>query len=69
MTTKLVIFGITGDLSKRKLLPALRKIISSGAVEDLEIIGVSRSRVNTLELVGKDLKKITRMVQVNLTYL
>ena len=67
MTTKLVIFGITGDLSKRKLLPALRKIISSGAVEDLEIIGVSRSRVNTLELVGKDLKKITRMVQVNLT--
>ena len=67
MKTKLVIFGITGDLSKRKLLPALRKIISSGAVEDLEIIGVSRSRVNTLELVGKDLKKITRMVQVNLT--
>lgn len=67
MKTKLVIFGITGDLSKRKLLPALRKIIASGVAEDLEIIGVSRSRVNTLELVGKELKKITRMVRVNLT--
>ena len=67
MKTKLVIFGITGDLSKRKLLPALRKIVASGAVEDLEIIGVSRGRVNTLELVGKELRKITHMVQVNLT--
>ena len=51
MKTKLVIFGITGDLSRRKLLPALRDIIDSGECEDLSIIGVSRRDVDVPELV------------------
>ncbi|RYF28805.1 MAG: hypothetical protein EOO17_04060 [Chloroflexi bacterium] len=38
MKTKLVIFGITGDLSTRKLLPALSKIIGTGDFDDLSII-------------------------------
>ena len=51
MKTKLVIFGITGDLSRRKLLPALAEIVKSGEFEDLSIIGVSRRDVHVQELV------------------
>jgi glucose-6-phosphate 1-dehydrogenase len=51
MKTKLVIFGITGDLSRRKLLPVLKDIVNSGEFEDLSIIGVSRRDVNVQELV------------------
>lgn len=42
MRTKLVIFGVSGDLSRRKLLPALGSIVAAGEAGDLEIIGVSR---------------------------
>lgn len=52
MKTKLVIFGITGDLSRRKLLPALRHIVESGEAAPLSIIGVSRREVNIPELVA-----------------
>lgn len=51
MKTKLVIFGITGDLSRRKLLPALKEIVQSGQFKDLSIVGVSRRDVNVAELV------------------
>lgn len=51
MKTKLVIFGISGDLSRRKLLPALQKITSSGQFNELEIIGVSRRELNMKELL------------------
>ena len=50
MKTKLLIFGITGDLSTRKLLPALEQIISTGNFNDLSVIGVSRREVNEAEL-------------------
>lgn len=50
MKTKLLIFGITGVLGTRKLLPALERIISTGNFEDLSIIGVSRHSVNTDDL-------------------
>ena len=66
MKTKLVIFGITGDLSRRKLLPALRKIVASGAGGDLRIIGVSRSEVNIKELAGPELSRITSAVTMDL---
>lgn len=46
MKTKLIIFGISGDLSRRKLLPALSSIIATGDFNDLEIIGVSRKALN-----------------------
>ena len=51
MKTKLVIFGITGDLSHRKLLPALRHIVQSGECEPLSIIGVSRREVDVPGLI------------------
>lgn len=52
MKTKLIIFGITGDLSRRKLLPALRSVYATGQFDDLEIIGVSRRDVAVNELLG-----------------
>ena len=50
MKTKLLIFGISGDLSRRKLLPALGSIIAAGEGADIEIIGVSRRELVSSEL-------------------
>ena len=71
MKTKLLIFGITGDLSRRKLLPALDAIVKSDAVNQLEIIGVSRREVDTNELLASqsslvDLTSIFTMDLANL---
>src|SRR5205085_10798661 len=49
--TILVIFGITGDLSHRYLLPALNEIASAGKLqEDFKIVGVSRRPINKDDL-------------------
>jgi len=53
MITKLLIFGLTGDLGTRKLLPALEQIISTGDFDDLSVIGVSRHAVNEDDLFIK----------------
>lgn len=48
--TILVIIGISGDLSKRKLLPAIGAIASSGMIpEHLRIVGVTRQKNIKLE--------------------
>lgn len=48
----IVIFGITGDLSKRKLLPALYHLLSQDMLpEATKIIGLSRHELNTEELL------------------
>ncbi len=52
MKTKLIIFGITGDLASRKLLPALSNIIMSNTFDDLSIIGVSRRHVEAYQVLG-----------------
>lgn len=64
MKTKLIIFGITGDLSQRKLLPALRHIIATG--EAIEVIGVSRRQVQPLEIVGEALADQTKIFTMDL---
>lgn len=51
MKTTLLIFGITGDLSTRKLLPALQEIIATGDFDDLRVVGVSRRDVDMHELL------------------
>src|SRR5215213_9788364 len=44
--TTLVIFGATGDLAKRKLLPAVYNLAHEGALpERFNLIGVSRSDI------------------------
>lgn len=55
MKTKLLIFGITGDLSTRKLLPALQEMIKTGDFDDLSIIGVSRRQVDVTDLLQSSL--------------
>ena len=39
----LVIFGFSGDLTKRKLLPAVYGLLKAGKIDRLAIVGVSRS--------------------------
>lgn len=70
MKTKLVIFGITGDLASRKLLPALSNIIMSGKFDDLSIIGVSRRHVESYQVLGDhhdDLQGTTSMFTMDLS--
>ena len=55
MKTKLLIFGITGDLSTRKLLPALQEIIATGEFDDVSITGVSRRDVDVAALLDSSL--------------
>ncbi|MFZ2125486.1 MAG: hypothetical protein WA087_02770 [Candidatus Saccharimonadales bacterium] len=50
MKTKLLIFGITGDLGTRKLLPALEEVLKTGDFDDLSVIGVSRNQVDQNKL-------------------
>jgi glucose-6-phosphate 1-dehydrogenase len=46
-----VIFGITGDLAKRKLLPALYNLMADGVLpESFALVGVSRSELTTTDL-------------------
>ena len=53
MKTKLLIFGITGDLGTHRLLPALEKIIKTGDFDDLSIIGISRHGAETTALLAR----------------
>lgn len=47
----LVIFGITGDLARRKLLPALVRLEAAGALhEDFRVVGVTRRGLTLDEL-------------------
>jgi glucose-6-phosphate 1-dehydrogenase len=68
--TKLVIFGITGDLAQRKLLPALTNIIQAEKSEELAIIGVSRRHVEQFQVLGEhhgNLSGTTTLFQMDLS--
>ena len=41
-----VLFGATGDLARRKLLPGLFHLVNSGLIPDCRIIGVSRDHLD-----------------------
>lgn len=74
MKTLLVIFGITGDLSTRKLLPALGHIIDDEHGHDLSILGVSRREFDVEQLVlgatnSKALATATRSVTIDVSRL
>lgn len=50
----LIIFGITGDLAQRKLLPALYQLAKAGELpEALHIVGVSRRKVSKEDVYRK----------------
>ena len=57
MKTKLVIFGLTGDLGRRKLLPALDSLLEKNEIspDDLEVVGVSRRQIKPFEILESSL--------------
>jgi glucose-6-phosphate 1-dehydrogenase len=68
----LVIIGISGDLAKRKLLPALREIADAGMLpEQFKIVGISRQDI-ALEHILPDgeqtyLSQAIELMQLDLT--
>lgn len=44
-----VIFGATGDLTKRKLMPALCRLLGQGCLESVHILGVGRNPMSEQE--------------------
>jgi glucose-6-phosphate 1-dehydrogenase len=54
-TTTLVIFGISGDLSRRYLLPALAEICQSSEIRaSLKILGLSRRKITASEVLSEE---------------
>ena len=39
----IVLFGITGDLAKKKLLPGLYNLAKRGRLDGMAVVGVARS--------------------------
>src|SRR5579875_2380523 len=59
--TALVIFGATGDLAHRKLLPALYNLAHEGALpERFELIGIARSEFSHDEFRNEARESIER---------
>lgn len=69
MKTKLLIFGISGDLAQRKLLPALGSIITSGECGELEVIGVSRRELIPAEVFDSALLDCSSLFAMDLALL
>lgn len=70
--TILVIIGVTGDLSKRKLLPAVKKILQTVTPGSLRVLGVTRNNLTPEKILGNTknstlLKSNFDVYQMNLT--
>jgi len=52
MDLTIVILGGTGDLTRKKLIPAIYKLQSGGKLDDLAVIGVGRRDLRTDELLS-----------------
>jgi glucose-6-phosphate 1-dehydrogenase len=58
----LVIFGITGDLARKKLLPALYHLVGDGLLPDqFEIIGVTRRGIAVADLIATVKDEVCRV--------
>ncbi len=63
-----VIFGATGDLTKRKLMPALCRLLGEGCLEGVAILGVGRSDMSDdafKTLVREALEKSKKIKQLD----
>ncbi len=62
--TVLVIFGVSGDLSHRYLIPALATVARAGKLpEEFKVIGVSRQAINAKKLLGKNKKYLAKYTE------
>lgn len=66
MCQAIIVFGITGDLSRKKLLPALKNVVTQKGVtcDDFSLIGLATRKLNEEEFfsycnIDENLKKIT----------
>ncbi|MDR1850566.1 MAG: hypothetical protein LBQ45_00325 [Mycoplasmataceae bacterium] len=57
MNTYILLFGITGDLSKRMLLPSLEKLLSNNMINNIYVYGVSRRDLDVNEILTTSLNK------------
>src|SRR5579862_2500515 len=57
-TDALVFFGITGDLAKKKIFPALQSLVRRGRL-NVPVIGVARSPLTHEELIDRARKSVT----------
>lgn len=65
--TILIIIGISGDLARRKLLPAIRKIHDAGAFpEKFRIIGISRRDISVEDVlpIGGDQEYLRSSIEI-----
>lgn len=60
--TSIIIFGITGDLAKRKLIPALYHLVQSGTFSLVSIIGVGHQH-GTIKDIVNNAKSYTQQVE------
>lgn len=68
-TTILAIIGISGDLARRKLIPALRQIDKAGFLPaDFHVIGVSRRDLNATDVLADNdpIKKYFEIFKMDL---
>ena len=64
----LVIFGASGDLTKRKLLPALYDLYEQKMLPDsFAILGVSRTKYTDYQFRDKCIRQLLIMVNTELT--
>ena len=49
----IVLFGATGDLAKRKLLPGLLRLTQAGLLPEARIVGTSLEEIDTEEFVRR----------------
>lgn len=63
--TVLVIFGVTGDLSRRYLLPALQAIKDAGRLPDkFKVLGISRRKVTLDDVATAKVSTIKRHLEI-----
>jgi glucose-6-phosphate 1-dehydrogenase len=55
MNTYILLFGVTGDLSKRMLLPSIEFLLSNKKIENIKIFGVSRRTIDVNEVLNASL--------------
>lgn len=69
--TILVIVGVSGDLSKRKLLPALEQMASAGVLPaHFKVVGITRQNLKPADVLPKNapfLKKHLELYQMDIT--
>ena len=65
--TKLLIFGITGDLAQRKLLPALDEILKSDEFDNVSIVGISRRAIELPQSVSERVRDRTTLFKMDMS--